>query len=77
MRHRYQNTNEIISELSGLLGSKTGLSDVAGGSLVIAFDRGLNQPVVVVVLGSSAQGRFRDVKQLVEATIRTFIPVTI
>ena len=77
VRHRYQNTNEIISELSGLLGSKTGFTDVAEGSLVIAFDRGLNQPVVVVVLGSSAQGRFNDVKQLVEATIRTFIPVTI
>ncbi|MFH1170704.1 MAG: hypothetical protein V1704_04065 [Candidatus Vogelbacteria bacterium] len=77
VRHRYQNTNEIISELSGLLGSKTGFTDVAEGSLVIAFDRGLNQPVVVVVLGSSAQGRFNDVKQLVEATIKTFIPTAI
>ena len=77
VRHRFRNTNEIIGEVSGLLGSKTGFTDVAEGSLVIAFDRGLNQPVVVVVLGSSAQGRFSDVKQLVEATIKTFLPPTI
>jgi D-alanyl-D-alanine carboxypeptidase len=77
VRHRFQNTNEIIGELSGVLGSKTGFTDIAEGSLVIAFDRGLNQPVVVVVLGSSEQGRFSDVKQLVEATVKTFLPTTI
>ena len=69
IRHRFENTNEIVSELPGLIASKTGFTDIAEGSLVIAFDRGLNQPVVVVVLGSSKAGRFSDVKQLVEATL--------
>src|SRR3989344_1323573 len=77
VRHRFQNTNEIIGELSGLLGSKTGFTDVAEVSLVIAFDRGLNQPIIIVVLGSSEQGRFSDVKQLVEATVKTFLPTII
>ena len=73
LRHRFQNTNEIIRDLPGLLGSKTGFTDVAEGNLVIAFDRGLNQPVVIVVLGSTEHGRFSDIKQLVEATMKTFI----
>ncbi|MEK7621830.1 MAG: hypothetical protein AAB415_01495 [Patescibacteria group bacterium] len=74
LRHRFQNTNEIVRDLPGLLGSKTGFTDIAEGSLVIAFDRGLNQPVVMVVLGSSEQGRFHDIKQLVETTIKSFLP---
>ncbi len=73
VRHRFLNTNEIISQLPGLLGSKTGFTDVAEGTLVIAFDRGLNQPVIIVVLGSTIAGRFNDVKQLVDATIATFL----
>lgn len=73
VRHRFLNTNEIIGQLPGLLGSKTGFTDIAEGSLVIAFDRGLNQPVIVVVLGSTTAGRFNDVKRLVNATIETFL----
>ena len=73
VRHRFLNTNEIISQLPGLLGSKTGFTDAAEGTLAIAFDRGLNQPVVVVVLGSTVAGRFNDVKQLVDAAIATFL----
>ena len=76
LRHLYHNTNEIIRDLPGLIASKTGFTDAAAGSLAIAFDRGLNQPVVIVVLGSSEAGRFGDVKQLVEATFQTFTPST-
>lgn len=70
IRHRFENTDEIVGDLHGLIASKTGFTDIAGGNLVIAFDRGLNQPIIVVVLGSSEAGRFTDVKQLVSATIR-------
>ncbi len=69
IRHRFENTDEIVGDLPGLIASKTGFTDIAGGNLVIAFDRGLNQPVVVVVLGSSESGRFADVAQLVSATL--------
>ncbi len=64
------NTNYYIDRIPGLIGSKTGYTDLAGGNLVVAFDAGLNRPIVVVVLGSSRSGRFEDVMKLVEATTR-------
>ncbi len=70
VRHRFENTDEIVSDLPGLIASKTGFTDIAGGNLAIAFDRGLNQPVVVVVLGSSEAGRFTDMRQLVLTTLQ-------
>jgi len=63
-----RNTNQNVSRISGIIGSKTGFTDLANGNLVIAFDRGLAQPVVVAVLGSSQEGRFRDVETLVDRT---------
>jgi len=71
-RYLLPNTNVIIDELPGLLASKTGFTDLAGGNLAVVFDRGLNQPVTVVVLGSSWAGRFDDVKKLFTATGRYF-----
>lgn len=62
------NTNDAL-EIPGLLGGKTGFTDLAGGNLAIAFDRGVSQPVVVVVLGSSKPGRFSDVRSLVRSTL--------
>src|SRR3989344_2044851 len=73
LRHRFENTNEILSDLPGLLGSKTGFTDAAAGTLAIAFDRGLNQPVGIVVLGSTESGRFTDVKSLVDTVIKTYL----
>ncbi len=63
-----RNTNPEVSRIPGILGSKTGFTDLANGNLIIAFDRGLAQPVVIAVLGSSQEGRFRDVETLVERT---------
>jgi len=37
--------------------------------LVFAFDPELGRPIVVVVLGSSAQGRFADARELIKATM--------
>lgn len=65
--HDAENTNVIIDEIPNLIGSKTGYTDLAGGNLVVAFDAGLNRPIIVTVLGSSRSGRFSDVKNLVEA----------
>lgn len=62
------NTNTHIGSIPGLIGSKTGYTDLAGGNLAIAFDRGVARPVIVVVLGSSREGRFTDVDALVDAT---------
>lgn len=67
-----QNTNKLVARIPGLIGSKTGFTDVASGNLVVAFDRGLAQPIVVVVLGSSVDGRFSDMEQLIHRTMKYY-----
>lgn len=67
--HTAVNTNKAIPEITSLIASKTGLTDLAGGNLVIAFDAGVMRPIVVSVLGSSEDGRFKDILTLVEATV--------
>ena len=61
------NTNDYIS-IPGLIGSKTGFTDLAGGNLAVIYDAGLNHLIAVVVLNSSRQGRFSDVEALVQLT---------
>jgi D-alanyl-D-alanine carboxypeptidase len=70
--HEVFNTNELVGSIPNLLGSKTGFTDLAGGNLTIAFDAGLNRPIIVTVLGSTRDGRFSDVKTLVEAVQASF-----
>ena len=64
-----QNTNKDTSNFPLLIASKTGYTDLAGGNLVIAFDAGFNHPIIVAVLGSTAEDRFTDVEKLVWATL--------
>lgn len=66
--HTATNTNQTIGNIANALGSKTGYTELAGGNLVVAYDAGLNHPVVIAVLGSSREGRFRDVEELLERT---------
>jgi D-alanyl-D-alanine carboxypeptidase len=65
--HEAYNTNDILTDIPNLLGSKTGYTDLAGGNLTIAFDAGYNRPIIVTVLGSSRNERFSDIKKLVAA----------
>ncbi|MBI5401014.1 MAG: D-alanyl-D-alanine carboxypeptidase [Candidatus Yonathbacteria bacterium] len=65
--HILPNTNEIVGHIPGLIASKTGYTALAGGNLAVIFDRGMGDPVLVVVLGSSYNGRFDDVLKLVTA----------
>ncbi|MEX2514907.1 MAG: serine hydrolase [Candidatus Paceibacterota bacterium] len=65
-----QNTNTQLSRFSNILGSKTGYTVLAGGNLVMGFD--LENPVVIVVLGSTRHGRFTDMEKLYHATIQHF-----
>lgn len=69
--HEANNTNDIISEIPNLLGSKTGYTDLAGGNLTVIFDAGFNRPIVITVLGSTRTERFTDVKKLIAATLTT------
>jgi len=67
--HEVKNTNKIIGKIPGIIGSKTGFTDLAGGNLVIAFDAGINKPIIISVLGSGEDGRFTDVEKLVWASL--------
>jgi len=68
--YNVQNTNSLIPEIPLLIGSKTGFTDSAGGNLIIAFDAGLAHPIIITVLGSSPEGRFTDMKTLIDATLK-------
>ena len=67
--HVARNTNSIVAEIPGLLVSKTGLTNTAGGNLVIVFDPELGRPIIVSILGSTEGGRFEDARILINAVM--------
>ncbi len=74
--HSLANTNPDVAHLPGILLSKTGYTDLAGGNLAVIFDVGINHPVAVVVLGSTRDARFTDVEKLMHATLAQFADTT-
>ncbi len=62
-----------LDDVPGLIGAKTGYTDLAGGNLVAVFDIEIGHPLVAVVLGSTEDGRFSDMKTLIQAA-RTQTP---
>jgi len=58
-----------LGAIPGIIMGKTGYTDLAGGNLAVVFDAGVGHPVVAVVMGSTQDGRFSDMKQLVSASI--------
>jgi len=64
-----RNTNKMASDTPGLIGSKTGYTGTAGGNLAFVFDPELGRPIIITVLGSTAEGRFEDAKKLIDATL--------
>ena len=60
----FKNTNIISNEIPRVIFGKTGFSDLAGGNLAMVVDRGFENYVIIVVMGSTEQGRFEDVKKL-------------
>ena len=67
--HNATNTNDMVGELPNLIASKTGFTNIAGGNLAVVVDPGLNRPISIVVLGSTEQGRFNDVKLLAKKVV--------
>jgi D-alanyl-D-alanine carboxypeptidase (penicillin-binding protein 5/6) len=68
--HVAKNTDILADTIPGLLASKTGYTDLAGGNLVVAFDASIGHPFIAVVLGSTESGRFSDMQTLVNATMK-------
>lgn len=56
-----------LFDIPGLIGAKTGYTDLAGGNLVAAFDLEPGHPLIAVVLHSTQDGRFSDIRALIEA----------
>ncbi len=70
--HTVKNTNQEVATIPGILLSKTGYTDLAGGNLVVVFDVGIGHPIAIVVLGSTHDDRFTDVAKLTKATLLYF-----
>ncbi len=69
IQHTAKNTNGHTGNIPGIIASKTGFTDLAGGNLVVAIDAGLMHPIVISVLGSTINGRFEDVEKLAWAVL--------
>lgn len=67
--HTLENTNKFVESLPGVIASKTGFTDLAQGNLAVAFEAGPLRPIIVVVLGSTVEGRFADVGKLILASL--------
>ncbi len=66
-QHTAENTNTALDSMPGVIGSKTGYTNTAGGNLSIIADiEGI--PHVVTVLASSRGGRFQDVEEIIGLT---------
>jgi len=65
------NTNKVVPDLPGLVFGKTGFTDLAGGNLAVLIEPEPGHPLVVVVLGSTQDERFKDVVRLVHTALQT------
>jgi D-alanyl-D-alanine carboxypeptidase len=61
-----QNTNRSTDETFGILASKTGFTYEAGGNLGVVVSPEPGSAYVVLVMNSTKEGRFEDVKKLVK-----------
>lgn len=68
--HYAKNTNISLNNIPGIIASKTGFTELAGGNLAIVFDAGIMHPVVVIVLGSTQNERFTDVETLTNLALQ-------
>jgi D-alanyl-D-alanine carboxypeptidase len=70
-QHDVKNTNQGVRNIPGVIGSKTGYTDLAQGNLVVTFAPALDGPYIAVVMGSTYEGRFTDIEKLVAATLKS------
>lgn len=68
--HIAKNTNPFTSEIPGLMASKTGFTNISGGNLVVAVKDDKDRNLALVVMGSTFDDRFTDVKTI-SGTLRS------
>ncbi len=65
--HTLQNTNELLGEIPGIVGGKTGFTERAGGCLLLIMEgSGPGNYLVNIVLNSSR--KFEEMRKLIELT---------
>jgi serine-type D-Ala-D-Ala carboxypeptidase (penicillin-binding protein 5/6) len=69
LEHEAENTNKLVSRLPGIIASKTGFTDIAGGNLAVVMEPEPGRPIILVILGSSKDGRFEDMEKLYLTTL--------
>jgi len=69
VKHTATNTNESINDIPNMISSKTGFTNLAGGNLAIMFDAGVMHPIIIVILGSTVDGRFTDIVKLAKISL--------
>lgn len=62
------NTDEALEAIPGLIMGKTGFTDLANGNLVVVYTAPNGDHLVAVVLNSTWDGRFEDMKSLVKVS---------
>ncbi len=68
--YQLHNLNKLLSDVSGVLGVKTGTTEAAKENLITLIDRGGHR-VLIVLLGSN--NRFGETKQLIDWTYSNFV----
>lgn len=72
LSHQGTNTNVLVGRVPMINASKTGYTLLAGGNLGVVIGAREDRPIVIVVLGSSYDGRFTDVSSLASTTMQTY-----
>lgn len=67
LHHKLENTNELLNEIPGIIGGKTGWSPQAGGCFILVFKNDEGEYSINVILG--AENRFEEMKKLIQLTI--------
>lgn len=63
--HNIKNTDIVLHKIPNLYFSKTGFTNLTGGNLTIIFKNKIGHEIAVTVLGSTLDGRFSDIENLV------------
>lgn len=71
--HQLENTNQLLGELSQMVGGKTGFTDEAGGCLlvIVKLSNDSDRDLIIAVLG--AENREMEVKKLIEWAEKAYI----
>ncbi len=67
--HNIDNTNTVVEEIPGIRASKTGFTGLSGGNLVVDTNKD-GKETVIIVMGSTYDDRFVDMKMLTGAVSR-------